>query len=115
MKHQGSSISGENESCEKTFSNSLISNHEGKSHTCHICEKTFTASSLLALHVQTVHDFKKKVTFECSQCDKSYKCLKSYSLHIKSFHQGREFQCDLCNKKFSVPSKLRNHMEIVHL
>ncbi|CAO1409945.1 unnamed protein product [Diamesa tonsa] len=47
----------------------------------------------------------------CSICNKSFKALKS---HITLVHSVRNFECDLCDKRFAAKLNVKNHIRLVH-
>ena len=59
---------------------------------------------------------KKKETFECDLCTKSYKNAEGLNKHNKSVHEGVRYQCDQCDiKEFSSTNGLKLHINNIHL
>lgn len=87
-----------------------------EAHVCPICCKTFSSTSALKVHVETIHD--RKHSYKCEECDETFNKKTNMQNHLRRVHQAAEskrLQCDLCNKKFLCPSELRKHVERVHL
>ncbi|KDQ17596.1 hypothetical protein BOTBODRAFT_143961 [Botryobasidium botryosum FD-172 SS1] len=51
----------------------------------------------------------KKKLFACSGCDSVFERQSSLKQHILTHTGERPHQCDLCGRRFSIPSNLRRH------
>ena len=80
---------------------------------CEICGKIFAKQAVLLTHIQNVHD---KVILKCDveNCNYSVRTKMALNDHKKSVHEGREFFCDSCPKKFNKKSLLKNHQFAMH-
>jgi KRAB domain-containing zinc finger protein len=84
------------------------------SNKCEICNKSFSRKDYLKVHIETVHEKKKR--FECDICNKcfSYSCHLNH--HTKSVHQKiKPHACELCNKRFTLLGNLTVHIKMVHV
>jgi KRAB domain-containing zinc finger protein len=108
--------------CGRTFeSESMLRTHFESAHpstsfshifACNICDKTFKSRGGVAFHATSIH--KKDKNFECSFCTLSFgreSILKSHLIR----HTGEpRYSCNSCNQRFSVRTKLNEHMEKEH-
>jgi len=80
-----------------------------KKHQCHLCVKTFQTNSLLQGHLRK-HD--NNPCFMCDHCGKGFYRKDRLAVHTRSVHLGQKnFQCEVCEKKFIDSYKLRRHMK----
>ena len=75
-------------------------------HTCNICDSTFTQRSNLSRHHRSQHGGEK---FACSSSDKSFSRCDNLQRHQKSC-SGQVYQCPRCHRKMSSMEKLTSHM-----
>lgn len=60
--------------------------------------------------------------YKCTECEKSdvlktFKNKYSFQRHAFLYHEGQQrkvFPCPVCQKEFSRPDKMKNHMKTVH-
>ena len=60
--------------------------------------------------------------YKCTECEKSdvlktFKNKYSFQRHAFLYHEGHQrkvFPCPVCQKEFSRPDKMKNHMKTVH-
>ncbi|XP_044726763.1 zinc finger protein 595-like [Chrysoperla carnea] len=77
---------------------------------CTRCDRVFKLSSSLRRHQKNTHDNQKQV---CTECGKSVIHL---SVHIREVHdQIRPHHCTYCNRRFTKPSILRQHIREKHM
>lgn len=81
---------------------------------CYECNKSFCSKRSLDLHVLAVH-LRRRPRTKCEYCGKMIisSILKT---HIDSVHKKlRENRCDICGKGYFRASRLKEHVEAVHL
>ena len=61
-----------------------------KKHSCEICNRKFTRSSNLKVHIKTKHD-KVSSNFSCFLCRKNFKKQENYLKHIENHEEGLSF------------------------
>ncbi|XP_026749355.1 PR domain zinc finger protein 5-like isoform X2 [Galleria mellonella] len=76
---------------------------------CYKCEASFLSYALRNRHLIEVHGDKR--TFPCKLCDKVYNRRKTLMEHNRRNHlKVYRHQCDLCEQRFYLPSRLKEHM-----
>ena len=75
-------------------------------HTCNVCDSTFTQRSDVSRHHRNQHGGEK---FACSSCDKSFSRCDNLQHHQKSC-SGQVYQCPRCHRKMSSMKKLTSHI-----
>ena len=56
-----------------------------------------------------------KKTFECNLCQKMFSLKGNMNFHIKRVHEKlKPFPCDRCDKFFLTEGRVRTHKEISH-
>ncbi|XP_006821599.1 uncharacterized protein LOC102803465 [Saccoglossus kowalevskii] len=105
--------------CEKQFADlSQLGRHMKYSHPdmscrkwkCHMCDRAFTSSAKLNVHV-LVHMGVKP--HKCEHCDKTFTDPSNLRMHV-SIHTGlKKFQCDICGNSFRQKAHLLSH-KITH-
>lgn len=81
--------------------------------TCHLCLKVFSQRGNLLTHLARVHDSGSK-DFVCPICPaKSFARKYDLTRHMNICHE-RNFECDVCGKKFGQKSVLKSHVVTVH-
>lgn len=112
-------------------------------HECTICNKTFTRSKGLAVHMRDIHQeidcgecgetFGKRSEFDrhvqavhrklgktaetvaCDICGEAVEKSK-HQQHLKAVHSAvKEHKCEICCRVFKMPSYLKSHHDAVHL
>jgi len=90
-------------------------------YSCDICGKAFPATSHLAHHRTKKHQVNykgeslPKLTFPCTECDKSLTTKPKLQAHIRVVHRGiKDHVCPQCHKSFSSKSNLYIHIGSVH-
>ncbi|CAG5117294.1 unnamed protein product [Candidula unifasciata] len=91
---------------------------------CFICSKAFQNEQLLENHLMIHGSEVKSEAFECSDCNRFYRTHAGYVKHFRmgtcskrdGFEDGRtgEFNCDLCESRFSTEGYLKLHRYKVH-
>ena len=61
------------------------------------------------------HTDHAQATFQCLQCEKSFKRKDTLRLHTQSIHDGITYQCRKCNYYATQKERLKRHDEVVHV
>ena len=101
---------------------------------CSICGKVFKKIHKLERHTRFSHGFynncgykfiqpknikehqNEHITeFNCTMCAKRYKYASSLIIHTSNVHEGKTFDCDICDFKTAQKVNLDGHVRRVHL
>ena len=85
--------------------------HNIASHYCNLCPERFITKNDLKVHFSQVHGDQMRYT--CSLCGKGYKTSSGLKSHIEA-HEGKTFDCPICNCKLTQKSNMRTHMKLIH-
>ena len=95
--------------------------HEGfnGNHKCEICGKVFAHKCNWVRHLKIMHnkivDKIKKIA-KCQHCNKIFSRPGLLKQHILTTHEGiKPFKCDKCDKMFALPDALKRHNDSSHL
>ena len=81
----------------------------GKKLSCEICNKCFSQSGSLEIHMM-VHT--QENPFNCEQCGKHLSTIKEFKRHQRKHTGEKPYLCNQCEKKFSQIGHLRRHERI---
>lgn len=102
--------------CDKIFTTSHgLEVHVRRAHsgtrpfTCDICNKTFGHAVSLDQH-RIVHSQER--TFSCKQCGKRFKRSSTLATHLLIHSDTRPFPCMYCGKRFHQKSDMKKHTYI---
>lgn len=102
------------ELCPKAFQRRTCLVSHQKTHTvveknfeCEVCLEKFATISTLKIHATRHSDDRP---FTCVQCGKGFKYGAALNLHVQINHAvSRDFECEVCHKRFSIKKYLVNH------
>ncbi|XP_047040071.1 zinc finger protein 345-like isoform X2 [Helicoverpa zea] len=88
---------------------------------CSVCFKAFKTAKILVVHVNNIHEGKKKEEegeHLCEICGKSYKTVKRLKGHVWSMHTNRPnskvYKCKLCPATFMWQTSIYKHTKMMH-
>lgn len=89
-------------------------------------QSTDPAEQLTEMSVRGLNLFRyasiNEGVYQCTECakvdiQKTFKNKYSFQRHAFLYHEGHQrkvFPCPVCQKEFSRPDKMKNHMKTVH-
>ena len=75
------------------------------------CSARFITKNDLKIHISEVHG--DQMRYRCSLCGKGYKSSTGLKSHMEA-HEGKTFDCPICNCKLTQKSNMRTHMKLIH-
>ncbi|XP_055906998.1 zinc finger protein OZF [Eupeodes corollae] len=102
--------------CNSNFSTSAHlkyhkAGHLKQSFQCSVCSKNFPKIQVLRKH-EKLHG---AVGEQCVECGAKLRNKEALSAHMMRHKNILPFECDKCDKKFSLRTSLRMHQQIVHI
>jgi len=96
--------------CQRTFLQIDDLRKHNKNHlfSCVDCNQAFNDQIMLTKHQEEMHTVDKN--FHCSQCDKSFKELRTLRLHLKIHNSDYPEHCEVCKKGFRTKWQLKQHL-----
>lgn len=88
-----------------------IETEENDTYKCNDCDKYFSTSHGLEVHVRRTHSSELK-PYSCDLCPKTFGHSLSLAQHRTTHTQERCFQCKTCGKCFKRSSTLSTHLLI---
>ena len=87
--------------------------HYEDSHSCDLCEATFTREDTLIRHKRVKHEqLNEKPSLLCKECGKKFLRLDNLKRHTRAVHfKSGTFICDTCSSKFDLEANLTRHIE----
>ncbi|KAG7310691.1 hypothetical protein JYU34_003496 [Plutella xylostella] len=85
-------------------------------YSCDKCPKITKSLSSMEKHKRR-HVPKEERTFKCSSCDRIFNTKDALKSHIKShipIEQRKQYECEICNLKFTTRSSASSHRRVVH-
>ena len=76
---------------------------------CNKCAKTFFTQRDLTTH--EVKDQHSTESFHCVQCEKIYSKRANLKDHIKTVHEQKTIDCQICKKSFTSQRRKDQHYE----
>ena len=98
---------------------STLKQHEARVHfgqserfQCDKCPSTQSSLGNLKLHNESHH---LNISYDCTQCGKSFRQKCGLTIHVKAVHDGEKKSCDVCGFQtfFMAEHKKRIHAEKV--
>lgn len=83
--------------------------HSDKKYMCEFCAASFRNSSMLRVHLNTVHSDARN--YKCNICDKTFKIKVGLKKHLYVHEPVHRFQCNKCNLTFKWKQALDNHLK----
>ena len=77
-----------------------------RGHECDVCEKVFTRSNNLKVHMR-IHTNEKP--YECDVCDKAFRHSVTLQNHMRIHTKEKPYECDVCDKAFRRSDVLKRH------
>ncbi|KAK4882107.1 hypothetical protein RN001_005426 [Aquatica leii] len=82
--------------------------HAGKKYVCNFCQKSYSNSSALQLHIAAVH--KNMRTHLCTICGKLFNYSNALTYHMRIHTDERKYKCTYCDKTFRIQCGLDRHL-----
>lgn len=80
-----------------------------KYYTCTQCDKFYTSSSHLKIHVRSVHTGERPFHCNFDGCGKKFNTAYTLKVHERSHTNDRPYKCSQCDKAFKTSGDLVKH------
>ncbi|XP_048003232.1 zinc finger protein 878-like isoform X24 [Leguminivora glycinivorella] len=101
--------------CEKNFPTLFHLNRHTISHflsyVCHVCGKSYVATTGLLRHVRLKH---QQYEVTCKKCKKVFPTMEEKEKHTRTEKSCMPYVCTKCNERFIDWRWRKRHMETVH-
>ena len=103
----------------KTTTNRMLRKHNSKKHlnfmslTCTECSFKTSTNEQMKIHESSVHTDKENWP-KCTDCDYRSWNKANITEHHRKVHEGKRFQCQLCEAIFTQRSNMIAHMMKLH-
>jgi hypothetical protein len=77
-------------------------------YSCKQCKTVFQNKSQLEKHIRYLHSKYHNSSVQCHLCGKI--CTRRYFSNHMLVHKPKKYTCNICDKKFKLPSRLSTHM-----
>ena len=96
--------------------NIVILNGEISSYKCSLCEYNSGKKSDVIKHNIKIHEVKKlhQEDFNCLLCNIKYSSIQCLNTHTRAVHEGKREECSHCDRSYSSKHDLKKHFERVH-
>ncbi|XP_018320834.1 zinc finger protein 883 isoform X1 [Agrilus planipennis] len=102
-------VSNDNEEFRGFENNKKTNGDAFKRHPCSLCNKKFSSSEGLRVHM-TLHSLQRP--FTCTICGKSFLRKRELDRHLATHTGMKPFKCSYCDKRFGRKDKLIRHFQI---
>lgn len=82
---------------------------------CSDCDKVFLNKTHLKRHAKIHSDKRPVIPCPFEKCYRFYFFKSNLTAHIKSYHLGKKFYCDICKIGLAVKQKLAYHIQRFHM
>lgn len=81
-----------------------------KSFTCSLCDKFYTSSSHLRIHIRSDHTGERPYSCHFDGCGKSFNTSYTLKVHERTHTNERPYKCQQCSKAFKASGDLVKHV-----
>ncbi|XP_033348982.1 zinc finger protein 431-like [Bombus vosnesenskii] len=82
---------------------------------CNNCGKIFLSKRHLKIHSQTHMENRSVVSCPFEKCPRVYYFKSNLTHHIRTYHLGEKYECDICKIKIGSKQRLATHIQKLHM
>ncbi|CAD1471145.1 unnamed protein product [Heterotrigona itama] len=82
---------------------------------CTKCDKTFLNKRHLKIHSQVHMEDRSVIPCPYEKCPRSYYFKNNLTHHIRTYHLGEKYECDICKVKIGTKQRLAQHIQKLHM
>ena len=95
----------------RTHMKSHLRDDSQRVHKCDLCDNSFFTPNTLEYHKQTHSDIRP---YPCTFCSRGFKTKTQLTNHMP-LHEGKQYACEFCVRKYSKSQDLLAHVRRVHI
>ncbi|KAK1128445.1 hypothetical protein K0M31_002909 [Melipona bicolor] len=82
---------------------------------CTKCGKTFSNKNHVKIHSQIHEEVRPIIPCPYENCPRSYYFKSNLTHHVRTYHLGEKYECDICKAKIGTKQRLAEHIQNLHM
>ncbi|KOX76692.1 hypothetical protein WN51_11047 [Melipona quadrifasciata] len=82
---------------------------------CTKCNKIFSNKHHVKIHSQIHEEVRSVIPCPYEKCPRSYYFKSNLTHHVRTYHLGEKYECDICKAKIGTKQRLAQHIQNLHM